>query len=135
MVGDLHFIIRSGLTGLVFLFFVIFGIWNGELWLGNSCSAAHYFTETLPGDCTAARVLHGLKDLGWLILVLVPIFGITLQGIQMMWWRYRKRDFFTDEARPHVAKRVREVFRDENIAGLQGEGPGRVQGSAKEDSG
>ncbi len=103
--SDLHFIIRHGLTGFMFIAFVLFGIWNVELWFHNGCSLmALLRLEPLAG-CAVSIITLKLGEASWLVLILCVIIGITLQGGQMLLW-YRRKRFFTDPARLAVARQV-----------------------------
>jgi hypothetical protein len=118
--SDLHFIIRHGLTGLMFLFFLLFGIWNIEVWARPGCDVARTLALDLAGQCTAVKVYSRLADLDWLVLAMSIIIGITLQGMQMV-INYACRKLFKDKARRYIANRVMEVIRRDDIPDLKGE--------------
>jgi hypothetical protein len=129
MVGDLHFIIRHGLTGLVFLFFVVFGVWNWEIWFRNGCDIASYImpqfsqamgvpipgarvltnqvssTQAITSHCTTNKIVYSLKDIGVLVLAFSPIIGISLQGAQIF-RKYIRKELFTDDARTRISEMI-----------------------------
>src|SRR4051812_2584263 len=108
MVGDLHFIIRHGLTGLAFLLFALFGIWSIELWFRDGCNIIAFLQPPLakpPGSpevqsvtsCTVIRLSSAAKDMQILLLALATLVGISLQGIQIF-RRYTSNKLFKDRA-------------------------------------
>jgi hypothetical protein len=110
--SDLHFIIRHGLTGFMFLIFVLFGIWNVELWVRSGCVITPP-SFGLQGECTIGKLLLVLAHDGpsLFILVICVIIGISLQGAQML-SRYRRGEFFTDFARTEIADRIRCIIQN-----------------------
>jgi hypothetical protein len=142
MVGDLHFVIRHGLTGFAFLLFLAFGIWNVELWFREGCDISFYIVKqsersgapaaeqsddpaemSTPAlrapNCTSRSITYGTKDSQFLVLAIATLIGITLQGIQIS-WMYRRRQLFTDPARQNISERVQQVI-DGNVENLIGD--------------
>jgi hypothetical protein len=119
--SDLHFIIRHGLTGLMFLFFFVFGVWNVEVWTRAGCDVAHSLALDLQPHCSVVKLYAGLAASDWLVLAVSVVIGITLQGVHMA-LKFRNHAFFTDPARTALAQRVTDVISRNDLNDLQGAG-------------
>jgi hypothetical protein len=113
MVGDLHFILRHGFAGFMSVFFVIFGMWNAELWLAEGCNIEVYLMGHIPQKCTTIKLISYAKDLEWIILIIAPIVGIMLQGL--LAWSNIISYFVTNSAKIIVARRILEVIAEGNV--------------------
>jgi hypothetical protein len=120
MVGDLHFVIRHGLTGFIFLLFIVFGMWNVELWVKGGCDLHAYVVgdSAVGAHCMAVKAATALKDAPLLIFVLATIVGISLQGAHI-YREYSSGRLFADRARRLIAERTLSVMRHEEIEGLE----------------
>lgn len=85
---DFHFLIRNGLSGGVFLAFVVSGIWVGA------------------GADEAQGALKWMSDHDALVIAVSPLLGVMLQGLYLT-HAYRSGSVFEDAAREIVAGRIR----------------------------
>ena len=72
MIGDLHFIIRHGLTGVVFLFFVIFGM---ALFTAQYAQSVLGYSPLIAGLPTASEALGFVA--GSLLTLLAAVSLLT----------------------------------------------------------
>jgi hypothetical protein len=120
MVGDLHFIVRHGLAGFIFLLFIIFGMWNVELWVKGGCDLHSYIVgdSAVGTHCVAAKAATALKDAPLLVFILATIVGISLQGAHI-YREYSSGRLFADRARRLIADCTLSVIRHDEIEGLE----------------
>ena len=95
-VDDVHFILRHAMTGAVFAIFAIAGFalvdpTEFAKWLDNA--------PVVDGDWFAAGAA--------LAILVFPMIGITIQGAHYCLYTVFWADWFEDDARKYVAKKVR----------------------------
>jgi hypothetical protein len=122
MMGDLHFIIRHGLTGFAFILFVIFGMWNSELWIKEGCNIQQYAFQSpeLKKNCSTVKITSSIKGSEATVLALATLIGISLQAMHIL-SKYKSRKLFMDDARKIIAKCALHVMAATPILGLADE--------------
>lgn len=101
--GDVHFIIRHGLTGFVFLLFVFFGLYISV----NQVVTEDLLAKLNPGE-TQIDALGLLITLLTTAFLSTPVLGVFIQGIHTA-LMYATGSAFADPARKEIAKYIRHA--------------------------
>lgn len=94
--GDTHFLLRHAIVGAIFL---LFG-WIGW-WVFDPLDAWNFLMAQVAKGTSAALTAA----------VSSPIFGITIQGVHILWVHRKRGAFFDDEGRKLFAAKMKVVFR------------------------
>lgn len=95
--GDTHFLLRHAIVGAIFL---LFG-WIGW-WVLDSADAWHFLLAQVDRG-TSAAITAAVSS---------PIFGITIQGVHILWVHRKRGAFFDDEGRKLFAAKMAAVFEE-----------------------
>jgi ribose/xylose/arabinose/galactoside ABC-type transport system permease subunit len=98
--GDLHFILRHALTGLVALLFLFAG-W----WFADRASLSTFLELLRSPENNQVEVGGQIATL----VVFAPVIGIAVQGLHVLTLLLRGR-LFTDPARAFIARSLRDQF-------------------------